>query len=89
MRTITKVRVVDVDMFGYCGRENHPTKADIGTVLRVLKVETLDSDGMPIADLSRIDRMLAFVTDDLSAVYYCSRPDGTPVDMMDFEIEPA
>jgi len=76
MEPILKVRVVDVDHYGFNGRENHPTEDDKGLTLSVLKMENEGAD-----ETDEKGNGLGYT------VFYCARPDGSPVEMVNHEVE--
>jgi hypothetical protein len=73
---IRELLVGRIDPYGYNGRENHPSKTDEGTVVKVLRME--------IEGLDEVDEVLG----DMSyAVWYCRRADGTPVELIEHEVK--
>jgi hypothetical protein len=74
-----KLRIVAPDMFGWCGRDFHPTREMIGETVTVLAMNRYNvEDGMP---------------DDLGdlQLFHCLRAPGSQgpslVDVFDFEVE--
>lgn len=75
---ILRLKVTNVDMFGYCGRENHPTLADNGKLVTVQKMEVEGNPAEPWDNGTTIDGRYN--------VWFCLREDGTPVELIDHEV---
>ena len=90
----TVVRLESVDMFSFCGRDNHPKPTDLGFLGTVVGnwVETYDADGDPLTSRENVLGGTEFVDDEdysLASVCYKVRsPDGRMLDLMDHEVEP-
>jgi hypothetical protein len=71
MATFLRIRRVDMD--GFCGRDNHPTRADEGLIVVVVRTESVE-----ISD-----------DDDMITVHTVRTADGRTLDLIDHEVEPA
>lgn len=76
------LRIGHLDMFGYCGRDNHPVAAMHGLTAVVQRFQWLDENGMPAEDIHVADtRMWTAVVIDPSGTF-----DLETVDLLDHEI---
>lgn len=73
-----KLRIKNVDMDGYLGRDHHPSLTDIGLVVTVLKIETFVTN---VATGDEFDVELDPETNDVRLV----RPTGTVVGLPKME----
>lgn len=89
-----KLRIVRVDMNGYCGREHHPHPSDIGLVVTPLRMEVWHSDPdngymNPTVDnggeIIRADH--AKDEDNQTALWVALTADGRTLDLIDDEIQ--
>jgi len=93
LRYGTQVRLSNVDLYGYCGRDNHPGKDDVGFVGVVVGnfVETYDPEGDPINCRANVLGGTEVVDDEdysLAAICYKVRAsDGRELELMNHEIE--
>lgn len=77
-----KLRLTAPDMYGFCGRDNHPGPEMVGEVLTVLTMTRVSSEtGMPeeTGDLQFFHCLRAPGT--------TARPNQSLVDVFDFEVE--
>ena len=91
LRYGTTVQLVNPDMYGYNGREKHPTRTDVGFLGNVVGnfVEFYDEDGCPADCKKNVLGMTEFVTHEAGVVvcYVVKAPDGRELELMDHEIE--
>lgn len=80
----SKVVCASVDEFGFCGRDNHPSKADIGKTFIVVHVEDVTDEGMTPELMSELEESGEDPT--LLCVRACS-PEGDVREFMDFELK--
>src|SRR5580765_4208422 len=101
MMAIVKFRIVYIDHYGYCGRDNHPTDRDKGLVVRLVKLDTffftpevtepvVGKDGRLYVDA--LPYLSGRLCDDegligLEVCYQCVTDDGRLLDLMDNEVE--
>lgn len=78
------VRIKSVDMFGMCGRENHPERTDEGKLARVFAVETLTED--TTEEIRPLDESQNHGDEPIS-VYYAILDGGRLVDLMEYEVD--
>lgn len=83
MNAITHLRIVKVDLDGFNGRDNHPTIEDQGEVVAVqsMAIEYWDHDDTDPDTGAVIPQRSGF------GVWECLRADGTPVTLIDHEVE--
>lgn len=96
-------RIKTVDLDGFCGRERHPDRSDIGLVVTAVKMAAVyfdESGGMesPVLHRSELTVPPAFLarcaagddTDDGNVLWFytCVTADGRLLDLIDFELEP-
>ena len=95
-----RFRIVTVDMNGFNGRDNHPSKSDVGLIVKPigLAVEVYDEEDAYIAPTQEsiiaavnnmtVDGMARFADKPVAMLCYtCVTEDGRVLDMMDFELE--
>lgn len=88
-----------VDEYGFCGRENHPSKSDVGLIVKPLRmaVEVYNGEGdyLPNHDAGCIEALNNTAIDGVARVadkpvasvcWTCVTEDGRLLDLMDFEI---
>jgi hypothetical protein len=91
-----RLKVVSVDMYGYCGGERHPEPSDvgkIGTVVQVMVAVETDVEDQCDKVLGPFDheaRNIAGWNPDANteSMWTVVFPDGTLRDLMDHEVEP-
>lgn len=85
-----KVKIIQIDMSGFCGRDNHPRKTDLGKTGIAFKVQSESYVGCVPVDADEILKNPAMVMDEnfyMHTSYEVMMSDGTVRTMMDFEIE--
>jgi len=98
-----RFRIVWVDQYGFCGRENHPHQSDIGLIVTPVKMvsEVYDEDGafLPATDEAIAEAAKNMALDGfdpdagsdtgtgLLQCWTCVTADGRLLDLMDFEVE--
>lgn len=99
--TTLRLKITNVDMNGYCGREHHPHPSDIGLIVTPVKLEsfvTLAADGDDAGGTDDFQPtnpnhlcVLATPTDDdgVWQVWTVVTKDGRVLEVMDFEVQPA
>ena len=82
-----KIKIVNVDMYGFCGRDLHPEKSDLGLVATVLSVKSESFIGsIPVN--AQLCPEYATHEDYLVVVYYTAiMPDGSMREFVGHEIE--
>lgn len=76
-------RIIDVDEFGFTGREYHPVREQIGWQVSIKKMESFDATtGQPLSD----EALVSTPADELYTCYLCDLA-GEPLELMDHEIE--
>jgi hypothetical protein len=97
-----KFLIKSVDIYGYCGRENHPSKSDEGLVVTAIKMEAFyfGEDGAEEPVIGNDGRLYVPALnvlrrapdqdgwDGVQWVWTCVTEDGRVLDLMDHEIEP-
>lgn len=94
MRPPVRLRILRVDMDGYCGREHHPSRADEGREVVPLRMELLHGELLepmltPDFDRAGIEPALAGV--DVHALevlgfWTCLTDDGRLLELLDHEV---
>ena len=88
-----KVQLTNVDMLGYCGRDNHPRPSDVGFLGVVVGnfVDTYDADGFALNERANVLGGTEIVDDEdytTAAICYKVRAaDGRVLELMNHEIE--
>lgn len=80
----TVVRVSDVDQYGFCGRERHPHRSDVGLVGRIVLALAMDEAG---DEMSTEPGTVVDGDQDEWCSYHVVLDDGRILDLMSFEIE--
>lgn len=78
-----RVKILRVDHYGYCGRENHPTDEDIGKCVIVLKAESWCEAGL-LADQPNPEQI---PQEEIYTVFECVTLGGKKLELMDHEVE--
>lgn len=89
-----KLKIVRVDMDGYCGRDNHPSPSDVGLVVIPLAMETILYDGDPNTAILTVNGGVAtdpeVINDceaDLEVMWTCLTRDNRTLCLMGHEVE--
>jgi hypothetical protein len=95
-----RLRITNVDHYGFNGREHHPTDSDIDLVVSPIKMQSFlcDDDGLweedgtepqlAVAAMNMtVDGMARTKDPELMQAWLCVTDDGRLLDLMDFEVE--
>lgn len=87
-----RYRITSVDMFGFNGRDYHPSLNDVGLEVMALSMTTqfFDAEGNFVNYPSLSDYYAVFNGQDnesaVVSIFHCVTSDGRFLDMIDFEL---
>ena len=83
-----RVKILNVDMNGYNGREHHPEETDRGRIVTVLKMTAYQAteDG-EWNELSTLDAPESVPADDIVDVFECITVGGKKLELIGHEVD--
>ena len=80
-----RLKILNVDMYGYCGREYHPKETDRGRTVTVLHMEAWDATTNQM--LKDHPAPESVPQEDIFCVYTCITCGGRKLELIDHEVE--